>query len=74
MEETKLKEFNAELKTLLDKYSISLQVEAKIVVVPNKPMEETTPEVVEEVTGTDPVETGEVTGTETPVEATEENA
>jgi hypothetical protein len=34
-------------------------------------MEENTPEVVEEVTGTDPVETGEVTGTE---EATEENA
>ena len=65
MDTQKLQEFNADLKILLDNYGVNLQIEQKIVVVPNKTMEETTPEV----TGTEVVEeTAEVTGTETPTE------
>jgi hypothetical protein len=65
MDTQKLQEFNADLKILLDNYGVNLQIEQKIVVVPNKPMEENTPEV----TGTEVVEeTAEVTGTETPTE------
>jgi len=47
MNQEELKKFNIELQALLIKYDVRLNVEAKIVVTPNKPMEETIPEVVE---------------------------
>lgn len=38
MEQTKLEEFNKELKVLLDKYEVTLVIEQKIAVAP-KPIE-----------------------------------
>lgn len=63
MEETKLQELNLALTELLTKYNCTLQVAHTIQVVPNKPMEEEV-KVESEVTGTEPVETGEVTASE----------
>lgn len=47
MNQEDLKKFNIELNALLIKYDLRFDVEAKIVVKSNKPMEETIPEVVE---------------------------
>lgn len=47
MNQEDLKKFNIELNALLIRYDCQLNVEGKIVVTPNKPMEETIPEVVE---------------------------
>ena len=69
MTNEELKTINEKRGAILSEHNCTLQVAHTIQIVPNKPMENETEVVVEsEVTGTEPVETGEVSGTETPTE------